>query len=213
MGRTLYVYGASGLGREVMELATILNRQSHTWTQLLYADDNVSGIIDGTPVAGGDDLLLRLTVASDVVLGIADPDVKSRLFRELSHNGLLAFPALVHPDAYVSPAACVGAGAVVQRGCSVSVAATVGRFVFMNMGCRVGHDVRIGDFSSLMSDVDLGGHDIIEESCYFGTKSTVVPGVHVGRSVRVGAASLVVHDVVYGLTVMGNPAREIDRRR
>jgi len=212
MERTLYVYGASGLGREVMELATILNKRSHTWNQLLYADDNVSGIIEGTPVVGGLESLLGMTVASDVVLGIADPDVKSRLFRELSRNGLLAFPALVHPDAYISPSACVGIGAVVQRGCSVSVAATVGRFVFINMDCRVGHDVEIGDFSSLMADVDLGGHDLIGEFCYFGTKSSAVPGVHVGRGVRVGAASLVMHDVADGLTVMGNPARGIDRR-
>jgi sugar O-acyltransferase (sialic acid O-acetyltransferase NeuD family) len=212
MGRVLYVYGAGGLGREVMELVTILNRQSHTWTQLLYADDDVSGIIEGTPVVGGRESLLGMTVASDVVLGIADPDVKSRLFRELSRNGLLAFPTLVHPDAYVSPSAGVGAGAIIQRGCSVSVAVTVGRFVFVNMGCRIGHDAQIGDFSSLMADVDLGGHDLIEESCYFGTKCTVVPGVRIGRGVRVGAASLVVHDIVDGLTVMGNPARDIDRR-
>jgi len=212
MGRVLYVCGAGGLGREVMELAVILNSHSLTWTQLLYVVNDVRGMIEGTAIAGGDDFLLRLTVASDVVLGIADPDVKSRLCRELSHNGFLAFPALVHPDAYVSPSACIGAGAVVQRGCSVSVAAMVGRFVFMNMGTRVGHDVQIGDFSSLMADVDLGGHDVVEESCYFGTKSTVMPRVHVGRGVRVGAASLVMHDVVDGLTVMGNPARDVDRR-
>ena len=52
MGRTLYVYGASGLGREVMELATILNRQSHTWTQLLYADDQRSDIMEEEPSSG-----------------------------------------------------------------------------------------------------------------------------------------------------------------
>jgi sugar O-acyltransferase (sialic acid O-acetyltransferase NeuD family) len=195
-----------------MELATILNTQTHIWTQLLYADDNVSGIIEGTPVVGGRESLSGLTVASDVVLGIADPDVKSRLVLELSCNGLLAFPMLTHPDAYISPSAHVGVGAVIQRGCSVSVAAMVGRFVFVNMGCRVGHDAQIGDFSSLMADVDIGGHDLIEESCYFGTKCTVVPGVHIGSGVRVGAASLVVHDILNGLTVMGNPARDIDRR-
>lgn len=31
-----------------MELATILNRQSHTRTQLPYADGHVSGIVEGT---------------------------------------------------------------------------------------------------------------------------------------------------------------------
>jgi|GEM_PF-5033266 len=46
MGRVLYVYGTGGLGREVMELATILNSHSHTWTQLAYADDHVVGMVE-----------------------------------------------------------------------------------------------------------------------------------------------------------------------
>lgn len=212
MERTLYVYGAGDLGREVMELATILNRQSHTWTQLLYADDHASGIVEGTPVAGGRESLLGMTIASDVALGIADPDIKSRLFRELSHNGLLAFPTLVHPDAYISPGASIGMGVIVQWGCWVSTGVELGDFSFVNVACHIGHDVSIANYTSLMVNVDLGGHVQVGESCYFGTKSTVVPGVRIGRDVRVGTASLVAYDVVDGLTVIGNPARYIDGR-
>jgi acetyltransferase-like isoleucine patch superfamily enzyme len=63
-----------------------------------------------------------------------------------------------------------------------------------------------------MADVDLGGRDQVGESCYFGTKSTVVPGIHIGRDVRIGAASLVMQNIADGLTVMGNPARVVDRK-
>ena len=40
----------------------------------------------------------------------------------------------------------------------------------------------------------------------------MVPGVRIGKDVRIGAASLVVQNIADGLTVMGNPARVIDSR-
>jgi sugar O-acyltransferase (sialic acid O-acetyltransferase NeuD family) len=210
-GRTLYIVGAGGMGRELMDLAMIVNTRDRGWSVLRYVDDHVSGTVDGCEVAGGDEFLLHVSEKSDVVLGIADPEIKATLFTKLSQNLALSFPRLIHPSAFISPAASVGMGAVIQYGSWVSTSVVLGQFVFVNVGCHIGHDSRVGDFSSLMATVDLGGHDDVDALCYFGTKSTVVPGVHIGTAARVGAASLVVGSVPDHTTVMGNPARVLPR--
>lgn len=209
--RKLYICGAGGMGREVLELARTVNAIERSWDWMGFVEKVGIGSA-GLSVAGTDELLLKASVTTDVVLGIADPKIKRALVARLMKNPHLRFPSLVHPQAYISPRAHLGQGAVVQWGCWISTGVDLADFSFLNVACRIGHDVSIAKYTSLMANVDLGGHVQVGEGCYFGTKSTVVPGVHIGRDVRIGAASLVVGNVADGLTVMGNPARDIDRR-
>jgi len=209
--RRLYIYGAGGMGREVLELARTVNAIEQRWDWMGFVDD-ISGRSAGPSVAGTGELLLHSSSATDVAIGIADPEAKQRLTTRLMENRCLHFPVLVHPQAYVSPGAHLGQGVIIQWGCWVSTDVDLADFSFLNVACCIGHDVLIAKYTSLMANVDLGGRVQVGECCYFGTKSTVVPGVHIGRDVRIGAASLVVQNVADGLTVMGNPARVIDRR-
>ena len=209
--RKLYICGAGGMGREVLELARTVNAIERRWDWIGFVDDFKATSVD-FEVAGTDELLLQASVTTDVVVGIADPEIKSALVARLTKNPHLCFHSLVHPQAYISPGASIGVGVIVQWGCWVSTSVELGDFSFVNVACRIGHDVSIGKYTSLMTNVDLGGHVQVGDCCYFGTKSTVVPGVRIGRDVRIGAASLVVQNIAEGLTVMGNPARVIDSR-
>jgi sugar O-acyltransferase (sialic acid O-acetyltransferase NeuD family) len=209
--RKLYIYGAGGMGREVLELARTVNAIEQRWDWMGFVDD-IGATSAGLAVAGTGELLLQSSSSSDVVIGIADPYARQRLTTRLAENPCLHFPVLVHPQAYVSPGAHLGKGVVIQWGCWVSTNVELADFSFLNVACRIGHDVSIASYTSLMADVDLGGRDQVGESCYFGTKSTVVPGIHIGRDVRIGAASLVMQNIADGLTVMGNPARVVDRK-
>ena len=209
--RALYICGASGLAREVLELARSVNAIEGRWDWKGFIGKAGTGPED-VLVAGTDELLLRASVTTDVILGMADPEIKSALVARLMKNPHLCFPAVVHPQAHVSPKVHLGQGVVVQWGCWVSTDVDLADFSFLNVACRIGHDVSIANYTSLMANVDLGGHVQVGEGCYFGTKSTVVPGVRIGRNVRIGAASLVVQNIADSLTVMGNPARVIDSR-
>ena len=46
---------------------------------------------------------------------------------------------------------------------------------------------------------------------FIGAGAVVLPGRHIGAGAVVGAGSVVIHDVPEGVTVAGNPAREIKR--
>ena len=54
---------------------------------------------------------------------------------------------------------------------------------------------------------------VLRRGCSVGANATLLPGVEVGEGAVVGAGAVVVRDVPAGVTVVGNPAREVKGAR
>lgn len=53
---------------------------------------------------------------------------------------------------------------------------------------------------------------MIADDVWIGTKSVILPGVHIARGAVIGAGSIVTHDVMPYAIVAGVPARQIGSR-
>ena len=84
-------------------------------------------------------------------------------------------------------------------------------------GLRVGNNVFIGPNATFCNDKypKSGNHDfkclqtVIERDVSIGANATILPGVRLGRGCVVGAGAVVTKDVPPGMTVVGNPAKEL----
>jgi len=85
----------------------------------------------------------------------------------------------------------------------------LGKCTTLNIGTQIGHDSKIGNFSSLMPGVDLGGHVNIGKSVFVGSKATIIPNIRVEEYSIIGAGSVVIKKVKTGTTVFGNPAKVV----
>src|SRR5690606_4697869 len=65
--------------------------------------------------------------------------------------------SIIHPRAWVSPSATVGAGTVVMAGAVLGTASSVGKGAIINCNATVDHDVVMDDFSHLGVGVQLAG--------------------------------------------------------
>jgi sugar O-acyltransferase (sialic acid O-acetyltransferase NeuD family) len=204
MTGAVIVYGAGGLGREILQIVRAVS------------DARVLGCVDdgvppgtersGARVLGGAEYLDSLDGDVSVVIGISDPNIKRGIFDKLSRNPRISFPNIVHPRAIVSEYASLGRGVVITQNCIVSVDASLGVGVFLNMGAIVGHDTKIGDYSSVMPLAAISGNVNIGERCLIGAQSAILQGITVGNDCTVGMGAVVIRDVPDGATVMGNPA-------
>ena len=76
--------------------------------------------------------------------------------------------------------------------------------------------IHIGDYSRILRDVIILAHDAprklkadtyIGRNCIIGTRSIVMPGVHIGDSSVIGAGSVVTRDIPANCIAVGSPAR------
>lgn len=207
MSARLAILGAGGHGRVVADCAERLG-----WSEIAFFDDNPDAEKPAPwELAGtGADLLASVTDFEAFIVGIGINRI--RLERQqalLAAGGRVA--TLIHPAATVSRHAVIGAGSVVFAGAVVNVGAVVGQACILNTGCGIDHDDHLADGVHVSPGAHLGGGVSVGEASWIGLGASVREGISIGRDVRIGAGAVVVRHVADGLTVVGNPARDMKR--
>jgi serine O-acetyltransferase len=110
-------------------------------------------------------------------------------------------------------------------GIEIHPAARIGRGLFIDhgMGVVIGETAEIGDDVTLYQGVTLGGtgfacgkrHPTVEDNVTIGSGAKLLGPIRVGHGSKIGANSVVIHDVPPNSTVVGNPGHpvRIDGRR
>ncbi|HEX8075207.1 MAG TPA: serine O-acetyltransferase [Thermoleophilaceae bacterium] len=107
----------------------------------------------------------------------------------------------------------------VVTGVEIHPAARVGDALFIDHGAGVviGETAEIGDNVTLYQGVTLGGtgfargkrHPTVEDDVTIGSGAKLLGPIRVGRAAKVGANSVVIHDVPANSTVVGNPGHPV----
>ena len=210
MTTSLYIYGASGFGREVAQLA--LQCGHHV---AAFVDDNYDqyphGIHD-LPVLSPADALDGADLNTFVV-AIGNPQSRRAVTEYLLGSGL-ELPPLIHPSVIVGAHVEIGEGSIICAGCILTTDIRIGRGVILNLACTVGHDTVLGDYVSAMPAVNISGGVEIGGETYLGTNVCIRNGqpgaaLVVGARATIGMGAVVVKPVPDDVTVAGNPAKAL----
>jgi serine O-acetyltransferase len=104
-------------------------------------------------------------------------------------------------------------------GIEIHPAARIGRGFFIDhgMGVVIGETAEIGDDVTLYQGVTLGGtgfatgkrHPTVEDNVTIGAGANLLGPITVGHGSKIGAGSVVIHDVPPNSTVVGNPGHPV----
>ena len=118
---------------------------------------------------------------------------------------------LVHPDASVCSTATLGSGTQVLAQAVVAARARLGEACIVNHRASVDHECVLGDGVHIAPGATLCGCVMVGDNVMVGAGAVVLPRLSLGADSVVGAGAVVTKDVAAGATVVGNPARVIDR--
>ncbi|HLU17268.1 MAG TPA: acetyltransferase [Edaphocola sp.] len=206
--KRLAIVGASGHGKVVADIAECCGWEAVEFFDDAYTDQT-SMLRGNWPVVGTlSDLLSGVSGYTGVIVAIGDNQVRKSISQSLLAAGA-NLVTLVHPLAIVSRYAEIGAGSVVVAGAVINAYAVIGSGAIINTGSSIDHDCHLDDYVHISPGVHLAGGVKIRSCCWVGIGACVKQQVTIGANVTVGAGSVVVHNILDNLTVVGVPARPL----
>jgi acetyltransferase EpsM len=198
MANKLYIYGASGHGKVIADMARL-----GRFGDVVFVDDNrETDLLMGYPVAS----FANQHTSGQWVVGIGSNEVRKDVVNRLSGAH---FVNVIHPTAILSKTTNWGTGNVVMAGAIINVDTTIGHHVILNTGCSIDHDCNLGDFVHIAPQVTLCGNVTIGSGTFIGAGSVVIPGISIGENCIIGAGSVVIRNVPSGSKMAGAPAKPI----
>ncbi|EGT0015008.1 transferase [Clostridium perfringens] len=212
--KDIIIIGAGGVGKEVAFIIEQINIKTPIWNILGIVDDNKSlwrTEINGYKVLGGLSVLEKFKnqdIKPYIVIAIANYKIKKAVIEKL--KGRFKFATIIHPNVFIHDSVKIGEGTVIYPTVIMTTNITLGNHVIVSPKCGIGHDSIIKDYVSLLWNVNVSGHDIIEEGVLMGSGSTVIQGKVIGEGAIVGAGAVVVNDIDKYTTNVGIPTRIVN---
>jgi acetyltransferase EpsM len=205
----LIIWGCGGHGRVILDIA----RAMGCFEKIAFYDDRGT---DGQFVSGVEVLSGGIHRMADLgfdlcVAGIGPNEIRAARYHD-AISVKLQPTTCIHPTAWISGRASIGAGSVIMPRVVVQTDAKVGVNCILNTGVIVEHDCQIGDHAHLSPGVTLSGTVTVGEYAHLGAGAIAIPGAVVGARTIIGAGAVVLGQVPANVTAVGIPARVISQR-
>ncbi|UIZ99536.1 acetyltransferase [Acinetobacter johnsonii] len=212
------IYGASGCGRSLMPVARQQLQRLGVSAEIYFIDDSLQEekIVNGHTALNYQSFKNLNAAQKFVLIAIASSQIREKLANQLVIDGLQLWA--VHADNVVMMDHVeIGEGSALSPFVSITSNIKIGKCFHANLYSYVEHDCIIGDYVTFAPGVKCNGNIHIEDHAYIGTGAVIKQGTPdkplvIGKGAVVGMGAVVTKSVPAGVTVVGNPARILEKK-
>ena len=212
------VYGASGCGRSLMPVARAQLKRAGIKAEIVFIDDGLSAeAIINSHRAMNYEAFKKITAAKKYVLiAIANSQVREKIALRLE-QAAIALWTVQADNVVLMDNIELAAGAALSPFVSITSNIKIGKCFHANLYSYVEHDCVIGDYVTFAPGVKCNGNIHIEDHAYIGSGAVIKQGTPdqplvIGKGAVVGMGAVVTKSVPPGVTVIGNPARILEKK-
>lgn len=212
------VYGASGCGRSLMPVARQHLQRMGIQAELYFIDDSLvaSQKINGHVALNYQTFKDLNYLNKHVLIAIANSSVREKIANRLAEDGINLWSVYADNTLFMDEVE-IGEGAALSPFVTITSNIKIGKCFHANLYSYVEHDCVIGDYVTFAPSVKCNGNIHIEDHAYIGTGAVIKQGTPdkplvIGKGAVVGMGAVVTKSVPAGVTVVGNPARILEKK-
>lgn len=209
----IIIFGSGGLAREVAFVIEEINKHTPTWSILGFVEtdkDKVGHNVGKYTIFSTEDELTNINVSA--AIGIGNPKTIKNIAMKFKNNANINFPNLIHPNTvWDKDRVFLNKGNIICAGNVFTTDIHIDSFNYLNLNCTYGHDIEIGKYCVINPGVNISGGTKIGNSCLLGTGATILQGITIQDNAIIGAGAVVTKDVMNKSTVIGVPARPLNK--
>lgn len=210
--KKIIVFGAGEFGELILNLSKFNNIDV-----CAFGDDspkNEGREIDGIPILKTSDLIdfsLKNNI-NNAICAIGDNKARSQKYQFLQKEGFNML-SIIHPKSLIDTKVEYGNNVIIEMGTAIHTCSKIGNNVFLGGDALIGHHNKIGNHVLIGGNVSFGGSVITEDYVSIGVGASIKPGLKIGRGSVIGVGAAVINDVSPGTTVVGVPAKPINKHK
>ncbi|MBU3602784.1 acetyltransferase [Polynucleobacter sp. AM-25C3] len=216
MVKRVAIFGASGCGRGVLPLARKQLEVSNQEYKLVFVDDQPSSsVVNGHQVLTYSEWLSQPASSRHINIAIANSVIREKLVERSMSDGVQFFEVRASNVVELDDVK-IGDGAILCPFVTLTSNIRIGKHFHANIYSYVEHDCVIGDYVTFAPGVKCNGNIHIEDHAYIGSGAVIKQGTPdrplvIGRGAVVGMGAVVTKSVPPNTTVVGNPARPMNK--
>lgn len=208
--KNLVIIGSGGFGRECYAIALACIENGAKLKVKGFLDDNgeaLSGYENYPSIIGS---LSTYEIQEDdvFVCAIGNPKTKEKCTNLILEKGG-EFINLIHPKSIIGLNCKMGKGCIMMPNTLIGQDVAVGDFVTFDGYSSVGHDVVIGNYCHFSPFAFVAGGSKVGFRVMIQPGARVIINKKIGNDVIIGVGSVVIRNLKEGVTVFGNPAKQI----
>lgn len=219
MSRLVYaIYGASGCGRSLMPVARQQLQRLGVSAEIYFIDDSLKEQqnVNGHTALNYQSFKNLNAAQKFVLIAVANSQIREKLANQLFIDCIQLWT--VQADNVVMMDNIeIDEGAALSPFVSITSNIKIGKCFHANLYSYIEHDCIIGDYVTFAPGVKCNGNIHIEDHAYIGTGAVIKQGTPdkplvIGKGAIVGMGAVVTKSVPAGVTVVGNPARILEKK-
>lgn len=219
MSQSIYaIYGASGCGRSLMPVARQQLQRLNSTAEIYFIDDSLleEKIINGHKAINYQAFKNLNADDKYVLIAIANSQIREKIANQLLRDTIHLWTVQAD-NTVMMDNIDMGEGAALSPFVSITSNIKIGKCFHANLYSYVEHDCVIGDYVTFAPGVKCNGNIHIEDHAYIGTGAVIKQGTPdkplvIGKGAVVGMGAVVTKSVPAGVTVVGNPARILEKK-
>ena len=212
------IYGASGCGRSLMPVARAQLKRLGNSAEIVFIDDSLVAetIINSHRAMNYAAFKAQPATQKQVLIAIANSKVREKISIQLEQDAIELW-SVQADNVVLMDEVEIAAGTALSPFVSITSNIKIGKCFHANLYSYVEHDCVIGDFVTFAPGVKCNGNIHIEDHAYIGTGAIIKQGTPdkplvIGKGAVIGMGAVVTKSVPAGVTVVGNPARILEKK-